>query len=408
MLGSISVPSAVAHPHPARIALLGPIKVAAFRGWLDMAEDDQRWSLGLGGSPVNLLALELLKRGRRLVLISLDPAVQDEVCISGPTLSVCIGPFRPRRARDFFAGEINYIAAALAREAPDVIHAHWTYEYALGAQRYGKPHVVTAHDAPINVLKHNFIPYRIVRTLMSFPAVARATRLTAVSPYVADHLRKWMKVSSRIDVVPNGVPDFGISSTRHLSSSRPISFATVLNGWGRIKNGRTAIEAFALVKRKLPEARLLMFGEGHGPTGAAERWAAERGLSAGIEFRGEIPYRQLLQALAEQVDLLVHPALEESFCMVLAEAMALGIPVIGGQASGAVPWTLDGGQAGVLADVSRARVLSAAMLDLARDAAARTDWSARGRDHVKTSYSIGAVTDAYERIYRDLAAGASA
>jgi len=132
------------------LGMLGPLNLADFRKYLypDSWRDDL--PKGLGGTPVNLLSCELLNRGHRLVIFTLDPAVQDEIVLEGINLRICIGPFRPRakhRALDFFAVERDYLLRAIKRERPDILHAQWTYEYALAAQASGLPHVITAHDA---------------------------------------------------------------------------------------------------------------------------------------------------------------------------------------------------------------------------------------------------------------------
>jgi glycosyltransferase involved in cell wall biosynthesis len=44
------------------------------------------------------------------------------------------------------------------------------------------------------------------------------------------------------------------------------------------------------------------------------------------------------------LSLFVHPSLEESFGLALVEAMALGVPVLGGRSSGAVPWVVGKGR----------------------------------------------------------------
>ena len=79
-------------------------------------------------------------------------------------------------------------------------------------------------------------------------------------------------------------------------------------------------------------------------------WAQKKGLSDGVNFVGPVDPDELID-IYEQVDLMVHPSMEESFGMVLVEAMARKIPVIGGEKSGAVPWVLDNGKAGVLTDI---------------------------------------------------------
>jgi len=57
------------------------------------------------------------------------------------------------------------------------------------------------------------------------------------------------------------------------------------------------------------------------------------------------PHGDLLIKLAENIDVLVHPSLEEAHCMAVIEAMAMGMPVIGGRSSGGIPWTLAEGEA---------------------------------------------------------------
>jgi L-malate glycosyltransferase len=387
------------------VGMLGPIELAQFRDALELDPSADGLPSGTGGTPVGLLSRELLDRGRRVVLATLDPIVEDELVLEGPNLKICFGAFRPNRAHDFFAAERAFLTRVMRRERPDFVHAQWTYEYALAAQASGLPHVITAHDAPLNVLRHNFIPYRIARTLMAYRVLSRAKRVVSVSPYVAKHLSRFMLYRGRREVIPNGMPESLFASHVGLRGSGPPTFASILQGWGGRKNGKVAIEAFAEVRRRQPDARLLLFGYGHGPGEGAEGWAARRGLTAGIEFAGEQPYGTVIERLAREVDVLVHPALEEAQCMVLIEAMALGVPTIAGQASGGVPWTVDDGKAGVLVDVTDPSAVAGAMERLASDDKERREWAERGRELATRRFHIGRVADAYERIYSELLGG---
>lgn len=386
---------------PLTIGMVGPASPREFADHLKLAPHDL--PAGLGGSPVNLLTKELLRRGRHILLFTLDPAITKEQVFRSERLSVCVGPYRPRprhRALDFFAVERAYLASAIARERPTVIHAQWTYEFALAALSSGIPSLVTAHDAPLNVLRHNLTLYRLVRTLMAWRAVRRASILSTVSPHVEHHLRRYRFRREPAVVIPNGLPDtlFSMVSQAGTHSTR-LNFATVLNGWGNYKNGQSAIRAFALARSRLPNARLLMFGAGHGPGEIAQRWAREHGVDTCIEFVGMLPHEQLLARLAEEVDVLVHPALEEAQPMAIIEAMSLGIPVIAGQNSGGVPWTLDQGQAGLLVDIDNPAAIANVMIGLARDPVRRAEWGLRGRRLAVSRYHISAVADAYEALY---------
>lgn len=387
------------------IGLMGPIETAAFQDILH-PPGDQPYPKGLGGVPVNLLARELHQRGYNVILYSLDRDVDTEVTIKGERLTIHFGPYRRRRALDFFAGEIKYLTQAVLKNPPDFLHAHWTYEFALAAQATKLPHLVTSHDVPFNILKLDHSPYRIIRTLMGCRAIWKTQYLSAVAPYVAENLKSQLFYRRPIKVIPNGMPDAIFNRVKPIRSpNTPVTFATILMGWSGRKNGEAAIEAFAILRKQLPDCRLLMFGSGHGVNEEAEQWAKSKGFQEGIEFIGQHPYEQLIQRLCNEVDILVHPALEEAQPMALIEPMALGIPVIAGESSGGVPWTLDNGKAGVLVDITQPEQIAHAMLRLANDADERQRVGQAGLAQAKQRFHIRVVTDAYLQAYQDISTG---
>lgn len=386
------------------VGMLSPIEVAEYREFLrpGMWRDDL--PRGQGATPVNLLCRELLARGQRLTIFTHDPSVRDEVVLDGERLRICIGPYGGppgrRPARDFFAAERRYVRGALARERPDIIHAQWTYLYALAAQDVGLPHLITAHDAPLRVLRHERTPYRLAHTLMAWRVLTRARDVVSVSPHVAAHLRRWMGYRGPPRVIPNGIPQriFDLRATPRPAAG-PVTYATLLNTWGGLKNGQAALRAFGLARARRPQDQLVMMGHDHGPGGPAESWARAHGLHVGVRFAGYVDHQAALAFLAAEVDILVHPSLEESFGMPLVEAGALGIPAVAGDRSGAVPWALDGGRAGRLADVRSPEDLAAAMLELAESPSARAGWGERARENAVRRFHVRAVADAYQEQY---------
>jgi len=405
-----------------RICVLGPIELAEFHGYLYADALDDSSPRGMGGTPVTLLCKEILRRGRDLTVITVDPSIETERVFEGKQLRIYCGPYSARDAVTFFKKEREFLLQTICRERPAILHAHFTYEYALAAIESGLPHVVTAHDATVSCLKYAFIPplrtgrtfrdyYRtlrsigfgVLRTLMAYRVTRKAQSLVAVSPYVAHHLRRYRLRTGRIDVVPNGLPRAYFERTRDRRPTSALTFATILPQWNGLKNGCAAIEAFAKVRLVLPNVQMLMFGTGHSADGPAAMWARRRGLDGGIEFIGHMPYTQLIALLSRRVDILVHPSLEEACPMPLIEAMSLGVPVIGGERAGGVPWTLGDGKYGVLVDVSSPDQIASAMIRLAQNQNTRAHLEEAGREFAKQHFNIEQVADRYEAIYADLA-----
>lgn len=236
---------------------------------------------------------------------------------------------------------------------------------------------------------------------MAWHVLRHASHVTAVSPYMQAQAQPLCRCP--ISVVPNPLPhsvcDKPINLSRQPDPHSPV-LAMVANGWSRLKNPETALQAFARLRIRKPGARFKMYGADFGPGERAERWVRQNVIAEGMEFIGRVPYGRLLDELAA-ADVLVHPSLEETFGMSIAEAMALGVPVIGGARSGAVPWVVGGG--GILTDVTSATAIEQAMFDLV-DAPQRyctfaAAAQARARDH----FTAAKVADAYEAIYRQVA-----
>lgn len=365
--------------------------------------------VGYEGAPLTgVLIGELLRAGHEVVAVTVDyrrPRGAPAVCLRGPRFEFHVLPGRrrawrfngrlPGRALDLFRIERALIAQVVRDCRPDVVHAHWTYEFALGAIDSGVPHVVTAHDSARQVLRHTRSPYRLLRGLMAREVVRKAQCLTAVSSYMADELKRAGATS--VDVVPNPVAPYVLEAGYPRARPRAMAAAMVCNGWSRHKNPELALMAFALHRRQRPGAELHLYGADFGPGGAADRWATRVDLARGLQFHGPLPHKALIMQLAQH-DLLVHPALEESFGVVLAEAMALGLPVVAGADSGAVPWVV--GNGGTLVDVRDAKAICAAMSALLDDAPAYARCSAAARERAASTFSSRDVAARYLRVYR--------
>ena len=400
------------------IGIAGPIASADVRHLLD--DPEVAMPRGYAGAPLmGTLIAELLRRGHRVSAFTLssDLPLDGSAAVvargSGFELHCCAmrpraRPFNRRRVGrivDLYAFERAGLQRAIAQAQPDVVHAHWSYEFAWAALASGLPHVVTCHDSPFVIARFQRDlrrgAYRWLRAGMAWHVLRHARRVTTVSPYMVGQLQALCRAP--VSVVPNpiaAVTAHGAPAAQ--SGRRRVTMAA--NGWDGQKNGQAALQAFALLAARLPNAELQVFGDDHGEGGTAQRWWRHSGLSANVKFLGAVPHAQLLAALTT-TDVFVHTSLEESFGAVLAEAAAAGVPVVAGAFSGAVPWVV--GDAGRLVDVTRPAEVAVALHDLLVDADERGRLGRIGQQRVRAMFSAEAVADAYEREYRSALAGSA-
>jgi phosphatidylinositol alpha-mannosyltransferase len=181
------------------------------------------------------------------------------------------------------------------------------------------------------------------------------------------------------NIIPNGV------DVEHFSLERP-PMPRYANGKlnilfvGRLekrKGVKYLLQAFATVKKEMPNTRLLIVGP---PTRAArgyKRWVKETGLPD-VEFVGYVSYDDLAR-YHHTADIVCAPATgNESQGIVLLEAMAAGRPLIASNIEGYAS-VLTHGVEGLLVMPKDAGALAAALLELLADPTRRQEMAEKGR-----------------------------
>jgi glycosyltransferase involved in cell wall biosynthesis len=126
------------------------------------------------------------------------------------------------------------------------------------------------------------------------------------------------------------------------AASRPARPLTLLLGGTQYARYRvdSAVRTLALVRRSLPDARLLVAGTLRWPTNETpradiDRLTGELGVAGAVEFPG--PYSQAdAVALYQRADVLLHTKYNDPCPTVVIEALSCGLPVVY-SCSGGVP-----------------------------------------------------------------------
>ena len=345
-----------------------------------------------------------LSLGHDVHVVTSTPQMEKTKVWAGDRLTLWVTPRRGKYlfCLDGYRREIRAMVKPIKKADPDIVHAHWTYEFAHAAIASGCPHLITARDSPWAIVRYMTSPYRIFRLIYAYRVVPFIGNLSVISPYLEDHYRRHFFYRRRIRLIPNGLSlELFQKSSKQFNSKKAPVFVSI-SGWGPSKNLKVILKAFPQVLKQIPEARLIVIGAGLGPGDIGERWALKKGLYKNVDFRGHLIHTECLEVLRNEADIFVHTSLEESFCMTLVEAMASGLPVIGGRDGGAVPWVLDNGEAGGLADVSNPDDVAKKMIMLALNQTLYNEVAAQGFNRARKYFIMDKVADEYLKAYKEI------
>lgn len=381
-----------------RIALAGPASLELLRHAVHIPPE-------VGGYPFPLtaqLAIEFANAGHDVAVISTDPDIDRPMSWRESNLSVRLVPRRATAralARDAFRAERRNLRAAIEAERPNVVHAHWTYEFSLAAQASKLPTLTTVHDWAPTIVRRLRAPYWWVRAGMQAWSLMRGQHFSAPSQYLARKVSRTYR--KPCTVIANGIDlsSFARSGPIDRPGGRDRQVVGALNTrFSRLKNVQTALAAWAHVRDRHPTAELHLAGPDFALGGPAHEWALANGCVERVTFLGAIS-PEMLPMWYSSLDLFLHPSLEESFGLVLVEAMAAGIPVLAGRRSGAVPDVV--GSGGILIDDIDDPQEVAAHLDSALSSpSVREAISLRAVEQA-SQFSLKAASNAYlEELYR--------
>jgi glycosyltransferase involved in cell wall biosynthesis len=224
-----------------------------------------------------------------------------------------------------------------------LVHAHTNY---YSTDRYGvRNRLLRSADAVVGVSRFTTSTYRDA----GFASDRLYSVLNAVDSSIFSPVAKSQRNEFRERIgVPDGVPLVGCVARLMRWKCQP-----------------ALLDAFASARNRLPGAMLVLVGTSHdvSPDGNGDyrdflvRRVAELGLQDAVVFAGFIPPSDMPTVYAA-LDVLVHPAVDEPFGLVIAEAMASGVPVVAVD-NGGVPEIIRNGVDGLLVSPEPAALANA-------------------------------------------------
>jgi glycosyltransferase involved in cell wall biosynthesis len=266
-----------------------------------------------------------------------------------------------------------------------------------------------ALDLPLVVHFHGIDAYHrlVLRAyLEGYRRVFRyASAVLTASAAMREHLVRLGADPARTHALPCAV-DCSLFSPRPQASRAPVFLAV-----GRFvakKAPQRTLEAFARVSRECPDARLRMVG--YGPLSGHCRTAVRRlGIQEKVAFPGRRDHEAVCEELQGALGFVQHSVVarsgdSEGTPVSILEAAAAGLPVVATRHGGIPECVLDG-HSGLLVEEGDVEGMAHAMIRLIREPGLAEAMGRRGREHVRTHYSMDEYATRLQSIFMESLGG---
>ena len=212
----------------------------------------------------------------------------------------------------------------------DVVHTHLYRACVHGrvaARLAGVPAVIaTEHSLGDGVIEGRRTTAGVRALYLATERLGTAT--IAVSGAVAERLRAWGVPPARITVIPNGIDaaEFRFDERLRRTTRERLGIAAdavVVGGVGRMALTKR-FDRLVRAVREVPGSTLLLVGDGPARP-ALEQLAAREGIRDRVVFAGAVPHAR---AMFCAMDVFASPSDQETFGLVVLEALACGLPAV--------------------------------------------------------------------------------
>ncbi len=247
-------------------------------------------------------------------------------------------------------------------------------------------------------LRNRWLKQRLIGTVPELTW----TSLIAVSATVKQEYARAGFDPKRIEVIYNGIDPRFLTFPRSASNEEE-AFQLLFVGRIRVEKGILVIlKALDLLMHEMngtvmlsaakhldsPPLHLHIFGDGDETyTSELKTFLHEKGLTEMVTFHGKVPQDELIRHY-DRCDLMLVPSLwQEPFGLVVAEAMARGLPVIASNVGGPAE-ILTHEKNGLLVEAGDERALALAISQLIKDPEKRKRFGQAARSTVQQRFVI--------------------
>lgn len=309
----------------------------------------------------------------------------------------------------FVIAELISAMRIVHKESIDIINSHWLLPQGIvGAvckKIFNVKHVATVHGSDINLIAKS----RILKILFKF--IAQNTDQIIVNSSFTKQkvLDINNELESKTQIIPMGIDLTKMNAFQTNKPKKVIGADYVVLTVGRLiplKGVNYLIQAMSHVVTRYPTAKLIICGEGSEKLNLIDL-VSRLNLKENVLFTGHIP-NDFITQYYHSADVFVLPSIringfEEGLGVVLLEAMACGIPVIGSN-TGGICSIINDGYNGFLAKEKSPEDIAEKIIILLSNESIREKFRHNGLETIK-NYSWNIIVEQYAEAYSKTGVG---
>lgn len=334
-------------------------------------------------------------RGHRAVLVAHREGELLRRASEGPDLV----PLAP--ANEIDLATAWKLSRIIRQWTPDIVHAHDPHAVSMVALALSfgaptpRPCMIASRRVDFHLQSHAFSQWKY-RQMDGFIAASNAIKKILIQDGIP---------AGRIDVVHDGIdvdkiahrPPIDIHAEYWLPHGVPV----IVNVGALVghKGQKHLIDAMPMVLREVPDAHLVIFGEGELRV-PLEKQVKHLGLTKRVLLPG---FREDVLSVMKTADLFVMSSVTEGLGSAVLDAMAMGLAVVGTNAGG-IPEAVVPNETGLLVEPGDAKALAAAIVEMLKDPEKRNAYGQAGRSRVAEHFDVDHLVDGTLAVYERLKA----
>lgn len=274
-----------------------------------------------------------------------------------------------------------------------IIHAHGAPIHGniarLISRKYGIPYVITEHTGPFTKISE-----KLLLKYLSKKSIEKADALLTVSKDLLTQIEKSGIKPKKTFITYNPVDTATFCMENEKDSNNNILFVGRLEEY---KGAFRVVKAFTKLHGEYPEWTLTIVGEGPERNQIEKYLRANPELNSKIYLKGTLTKKMIAQEM-NRSSFFVFPSEHETFGLVIAEAMACGLPVIVGNKTAPKEFVREGH--GILIEPDNIEELYKAMIFMINNH--KKYDSKELREYIVENFSIESFGKKINKIYQEV------